>query len=63
MTSHTNDNRDPRDRVPPHDGGHHFDVLDNQGQATSPVDSQHVDAPTEQKNARGHKQVPQRDET
>ena len=30
------------------------------GRAKSPVDSMHVDAPTQQENARGHRQKPQR---
>lgn len=33
-----------------------------QGEAESPVDSMHVDAPAEQKNKRGHQRIPQRDE-
>ena len=30
------------------------------GEAKSPIDKRHVDAPTKQKNARGHRTMPQR---
>jgi len=50
---HGGGSREPQDRT--------RDPDSTQGEAESPVDSMHVDAPTEQKNRRGHQRIPQRD--
>lgn len=50
---HGGGSREPQDRS--------RDPGTTQGEAESPVDSMHVDAPTQQKNKRGHQRIPQRD--